>query len=311
MKVATVGATSDVGFYIADERGYLQEEGLGISFERVQSGPQMIPFLASGQLDVAGGSTSGALYSAVQRDIPLRIVADKGSHRPGFTFAYVLVRKDLVDGGQVKGWADLKGKKVAISSTDNSGEVFVDKTMRSVGLTIKDVDNPILGYPDQGAAFLNKAIDAAQTIEPFATQWVERGLAVTMPDKDKVYPNYQAAVLMYGPKFVAERPEVGKKLMVAYLRGVRDYNLAMTKGKDKEAVIQTMIKYSTVKDRALYDKIGEPGLNPDGLPYEDDLAYQQDFFISRGYQKEKLDLKTVLDHQFVNYALDRLGKYSG
>src|SRR5438552_7066833 len=168
VKVATVGATSDVGFYLADERGYLQEEGLGISFERVQSGPQMIPFLASGQLDVAGGSTSGALYAAIQRDIPLRIVADKGSHRPGFTFAYVLVRKDLVDGGQVKGWADLKGKKVSISSTDNSGEVFVDKTMRSVGLTIKDVENPILGYPDHGPALSNKAIDACQTIEPFA-----------------------------------------------------------------------------------------------------------------------------------------------
>jgi ABC-type nitrate/sulfonate/bicarbonate transport system substrate-binding protein len=295
VRIATVGSISDAGFYLADDRGYMKEMGLTADFQRLQSGPQMVPLLATGQLDVAGGSVSGALFSAIQRDIPLRIVADKGSNQPGFTFSYVLVRKDLVDSGQFKGWADLKGKKVAISSTDNSAEVFVDHVMRSVGLSIKDVDNPI---------------DAGQTIEPFATQYVEKGFAVIPPDKETIYKGFQAAVVMYGPKFIADKPDVGKRLMVAYLRGVRDYNVAFTKGTNKDAVIQSLINHTSVKDRALYDKMGLPGLNPDGPPNDQDLAGQQDFFLARGYQKEKLDLKPVLDHSFTEYAVGQLGKFS-
>ncbi|MFI5265872.1 MAG: ABC transporter substrate-binding protein [Chloroflexota bacterium] len=309
LKIATVGSISDAGFYLADDRGYLKEAGLSIDYQRIQSGPQMVPFLATGQLDVAGGSVSGALFSAIQRGVALRIVADKGSNEPGFTFAYVLVRKDLADSGQVKGIADLKGKKVAISSTDNSGEYLADRMLRTVGLSIKDVETPILGYPDQGAGLANKAIDAGQDIEPFATQWIEKGFASFLPDKDK-YAGFQAAVVMYGPKFIEDRPEVGKKLMLAYMKGVRDYTLAFSKGKDKEAVIQSLLQHTTVKDRALYDKMGLPGLNPDGSANDQDIAAQQDFFFARGYQKEKLDLKPVLDHQFVNYALDKLGKFS-
>lgn len=309
VRIATVGSISDAGFYLADDRGYMKEVGLTPDFQVLRTGPQMVPLLATGQLDVAGGSVSGALFSAIQRGIPLRIVADKGSNRPNFTFAYILARKDLA--GQLKGFADLKGRKVAISAPDNSGQYLLYKALKSVGLTLKDVETTNLGYPDQGPGFANKAIDAGQNIEPFATNWVSKDFAVIMPNQNNVYDGFQAAVLMYGPKFVEEKPDVGKKLMVAYLKGVRDYNLAFTKGKDKDAVIGSLLKHTTVKDRALYDKMGLPGLNPDGAPIEEEIMSQQEFFLANGYQKEKLDLKPVLDHQFVDYALNQLGKFSG
>jgi NitT/TauT family transport system substrate-binding protein len=311
--IATVGSISDAGFYIAADRGYLKEQGLTADFQVLTTGPQMVPLLATGQLDVAGGSVSGALFSAIQRDIPLRIVADKGHNDPnGYTFARFLARKDLADSGQIKGWADFKGKKVAISATDNSGQYQLYKALNTVGLTFKDLaDTPLLGYPDQGAAFANKAIDASQNIEPFSTGYVAKDLAVIMPDENKAYDGIQAAVLMYGPKFVQEKPDIGKKLMVAYIKGVRDYNRAFTNGTAKELVINSLLAHTTVKDRALYDKMGLPGLNPDGLANDQDLAAQQDFFYSMGYQKDKLDLKPILDHQFVDYAIAQLGKYSG
>jgi NitT/TauT family transport system substrate-binding protein len=311
VKIATVGSISDAGFYIAADRGYLKDVGLSADFQVLTTGPQMVPLLATGQLDVAGGSVSGALFSAIQRDIPLRIVADKGSNRPGFTFATMVVRKDLADGGQVKGWADLKGRKVAISAVDNSAQYLVNRGLKTVGLGIKDVDIQLLGYPDQGPALANKAVDVGQDIEPFTAQWVAKGFGSIMPDPNKTYDNFQAAVLMYGPKFVQDKPDVGKNLMVAYLRGVRDYNLAFSKGTNKDAVIQSLLTHTTVKDRTLYDKMGIPGLNPDGTPLEDDISAQQDFYLSMGYQKEKLDLKPVLDHQFVDYAIGKLGKFTG
>src|SRR5262249_40414636 len=124
--IATVGSISDAGFYLADDFGYMKEVGLTPDYQVLNTGPQMVPLLATGQLDVAGGSTSGSLFSAIQRDVPLRIVADKGSNRgPNFTFAVIEVRKDLAN--EIKGWADLKGRKVAVSATNNSGEYLVAK----------------------------------------------------------------------------------------------------------------------------------------------------------------------------------------
>lgn len=309
--IATVGSISDAGFYIAADRGYLKEQGLSADFQVLTTGPQMVPLLATGQLDVAGGSVSGALFSAVQRDIPLRIVADKGHNDPnGFTFSYLIARKELADSGQIKGWADFKGRKVAISATDNSGQYELNKALTSAGLTLKDVDVQLLGYPDQGPAYANKAIDASQNIEPFATNYAAKDLVKILPDENKIYDGLQAAVLMYGPKFVQDKPDVGKKLMIAYIKGVRDYNRAFTKGTDKDAIIQSLLTHTTVKDRALYDKMGLPGLNPDGAANDQDISAQQDFFYSQGYQKDKLDLKPILDHEFVDYAISQLGKYS-
>ena len=311
VRIATVGSISDAGFYIADDRGYMKEVGLTPDYQVVNTGPQMVPLLGTGQLDVGGGSVSGALFTAIQRDIPLRIVADKGSNLPGFTFATMVARKDLLDSGQIKGWADLKGRKVAVSAHDNSAEYLLNRLLKTVGMSIKDVDIQLLGYPEQGAGLANKAIDAGQDIEPFTAQWVAKGFGGVIPDPKKEYDHFQAAVVMYGPKFVQDKPEVGKNLMLAYMRGIRDYHAAFTKGTDKDAVIQTLIKHTSVKDRALYDKMGLPGLNPDGLPLEDDIAAQQDFYVSMGYQKQAIDLKPILDHQFVDFALQKLGKFSG
>jgi hypothetical protein len=43
--------------------------------------------------------------------------------------------------------------------------------------------------------------------------------------------------------------------MVAYVRGLRDYDDAIVRNKDQEAVLQILQKYSSIKDRAVYDRM--------------------------------------------------------
>ena len=90
-----MGQASDAGFYVALARGYFAAEGLDVQPVAVGSGGRMVPSLGAGQIEVGGGGLSTALINAVARDVPLRLIADKGSLRPGFGYSGLVVRKGL------------------------------------------------------------------------------------------------------------------------------------------------------------------------------------------------------------------------
>src|ERR1700757_2162764 len=123
--VGIIGASSDSPFFIADKRGYFKDEGLSVKFIRFDSAAKAMAPLGTGELAVASGATSAALYNAVHRGVGLRIVADKAKTPPGCGFEGLLVRTDLADGGKIKTLADLKGRKIAISAAGNSEDFLV------------------------------------------------------------------------------------------------------------------------------------------------------------------------------------------
>src|SRR5690242_10633438 len=147
LAVGTIGASSDSPFFIADKRGYFKDEGLTVKFIRFDSAAKAMAPLGTGELAVASGATSAALYNAVKRGVTLRIVADKAKNPPGYGFESLLVRKDL--DGKIKSLGDFKGHKIAISAAGNSEDFLVSYALRKAGLTIKDVDPIYLGFPQQ------------------------------------------------------------------------------------------------------------------------------------------------------------------
>jgi NitT/TauT family transport system substrate-binding protein len=114
---------------------------------------------------------------------------------------------------------------------------------------------------------------------------------------------------MYGAKFVNEKSEVARRFTIGYVRGIRDYLDAFTKDKDKEAIIGILIAATTLKDRALYDKIGLAGLDPDGRVNVKDLDLQQDFYVRTGTMAKRIDINKAVDNTFVDNALAQLGPY--
>src|SRR5277367_6764970 len=170
LTIGTIGASSDAPFFIADAKGYFAEQGLTVKFVRFDSAAKMIPSLGSGEVDVGSGATSAGLYNAVGRGINIKIVSDKARNAPGYGFAAMLVRSDLIDSGKVKSLKDFKGLKVAMSANGNSENAFVSYALEQNGLTYGDIDPVYLGFPNQIAAYANKAIDASLTVEPTVTE---------------------------------------------------------------------------------------------------------------------------------------------
>lgn len=311
VRFGSPGAISDAGIYVGIERGYFKELGVDAQVLPFQSGPLTIAPLAAGDLEVAGGTISTALLNAMERGVALKIVAGKGSNVKGFDFSRLTVRKDLIDSGQVKEVKDLKGKKVAVASAKSGAEAIVSYLLKQGGLTIKDVELVAMTYADMLAAFSNKAIDAAIQVEPTLNAAVERGLVVRWPPgaTSAIYGGeYQAAELVFSEPF-SKNIDAARRFMVGYVKGQRDYNDAFAKGKDKDKIIAVLTKYTAEKDPALYEKMEMPYLNPDGKMHVPSIKMDFDYFKQMDYYTGKLELQSVIDTQFIDYAVQQLGPY--
>jgi NitT/TauT family transport system substrate-binding protein len=171
-----------------------------------------------------------------------------------------------------------------------------------------------MGFPDMNAALANGALDIAAQTDPYTTLGVEQGYLARLMGVADYYPNRQVSVLMYSPAFVEQQPEAARRFMVAYLRGVRAYEDAVAKNVDRDAVLDVLVDRLPIKDRSLYDRMWANGtllyLNPDGYAQVDSIAWDHDWLVQQGMTHTPVDLGRVIDHQFVDYALSRLGRYA-
>ncbi len=308
VKVGVLSSLSDAGIYIAAERGYFRDEGLAVSLERFGATPEMTPPLASGQLDVGAGAPTPSLFNAISRDIPVKLVADKGLNSRGHGFNALVVRKDLVDSGRVQTLADLRGLRVASPSQNSPMELQIESGLREFGLDLTALDVVNMPFPDMITALGNGSIDAAALIEPFVTTAVRRGVGVRFKGADELYPDQQIAGILYAPSFYQRQPEAARRWMVAYLRGVRDFVAAFDQGRDKAAIVQVLTEHTTVKDAALYDRMVPPGLDPDGYLNLPSIAADQDWYARHGLVREPQPLAELVDYRFIEYAHQRLGR---
>jgi NitT/TauT family transport system substrate-binding protein len=296
LKVATINATSDAAIFIAMEKGYFRDEGIEIELQEFATSALMIPPLATGQLDVATGAVAAATFNVAVREVPLRIVADKGSTPgPDWDFVSLMVRRDLIELGQVKDYSDLRGMNIASNGSANAGEVVLARALEKGGLSFNDITFAPMTFPDVVTAFANRAIDASVVAEPFTARIETLGTAVRWRGNSVIYGNQEVGVVMYGPGLVNDRQELGRRWMTAYVRGVRDYNDAFGPQRiGRDEVVQALIKYTVVKDPRDYDQMRPAGIDPDGKlvvqSIRDDLRYYE----AAGLVKDPVDLSKVV-----------------
>ena len=311
--VGTANSATDIAVYVAEKKGFFREEGLEVSFIAFDSAAKMIAPFASGDLDVGGGGTSAGLYNAVARGIDIKIVADKNHTPPGQGIQPLLVRKDHVESGRYKSLADLKGMKISTAAPGSAASTTLDRALKMGGLKLADVDQVYMGFPQQAVALANKAIDAAFTAEPSATQAVNSGSAVRVMGDDEIYPMHQLAVVFYAGSFIKKKPEAARRYMRAYLKGVRYYNDAIVNGRLSgprgEEVVAILSEKIPIKDNSLYRSLVAPACDPDGKVQLKSLAEDLEFFRDAGQIEGAVTLEQALDSSFAEAAVAQLGPY--
>src|SRR5579884_3837007 len=312
VRYGTLNIFGDAGIFIGMDEGFFAEQGIEVDLTSFDSAANMVAPLATNQLEAGGGAPSAGLYNALRTGVNVRIVADKGHSDPtppGYPVSIYPVRKALVDSGQVKSVADLKGLRFAQPARGISPELDLVAFLKQGGLTPSDLDVQLLSFPDMVPAFANGSIDLAWSVEPFATIALNQGSVTVMGYDYTVNPYHQVGVLLYSPDF--SRSDLATKFMVAYIKGLRQYNDAFVKRDPtaREKTISSLIAHTPVKDRALYDQMTVSALDPDGKMNLASFDQQQDYFISTGTQQGRVDIQSFIVLQHIEAAVRQLGPY--
>jgi NitT/TauT family transport system substrate-binding protein len=309
--VGILGTTSDVIFYLAEEKGYFEHMRIEPQFERFDSGGRMIASLATNQIDIGGGSPSVGLYNAMARGVDVKMVADRASSAPDRNAWQLFVRKELADSGAIREYADLRGRRVAVAAKGTTADVMLGRALEQAGLTLADVDQVEMPYPDMAAAMATAVLDAAIAPEPFVSIAVQRGGAVKWKGSQELVPNQVASTLMYTRQFVEQHPDVARDFMTLYMQGARDYNDAFVK-KLPQALAEaqdTILRRTDLRDPDLLQRIEPAFINPNGSFDRAALAADYQWFRQQGLLPEPINLDQFVDDSFVNQAVAVLGPY--
>ncbi len=312
MRIAETSAIAYAPVYIANARGFYREVGLELVLENFAGGADVVPALARGDYDLNLGAISAGTFNAFARGLDIKIIAPMGILPKQDSSLPLLVRKDLHDSGAVREVADLRGRRVAVNTRGAIVEYMLTKALEGAGLTLADVEEVPLAFPDHANALATGAIDASITAEPFATRALNLGAATKL--LAEIAPLRMTTVVMASGRSIRERPDVLRRWMVATMRGVRELQ-------GPELGVTYADKFYTPENLAVFEQAtgASAQVIRDQVPYtwDPDLEIQVDFIydqelvhIRNGVLQlpQPIPAEQLVDDSFVRYAQQVLGR---
>ena len=228
LKLGIFGFASDAPFYIAIEEGYFAEQGLEVEFVRLEKASDAFPALIAGELDASTVVVTPGLFNAIAQDEIVKIVAGKGNFDPAAcAYTGLMVTPEMMSSGRLDDPANWVGMKIA----EQRGSVIVyaiDLFLQQNGLTLEDIEIVDVPITSRQEALTNGAIDVAAATEPWITRFTNAGAAVFWQGFNTLLPGFPLGMVAFGPTLLEDHPDVGQRFMIAFLKGVAQYNEGKT-----------------------------------------------------------------------------------
>jgi NitT/TauT family transport system substrate-binding protein len=292
----------------ASERGYFKEAGIKLDSADLDTSANSIALLSQNQLDIIEGGIAAGYFNGLEKDLPITMVMDRVSTPIGHN---LMLRPDLK--GQIVDPKGLKGKTIATNGNGSVSTYEIGKLLALGGLTINDVDLKVLPFTQYALAFANKAIDAAEVIPPWTSQFIKDTIAVPFLDVDAlVKPTPMTiAVVMINTNWAKRNPDLVRAYFVGYLRSVRDYCQAYHGGAIRQAFIELLVK-SGIERRPeiLNDQKAWPARSPDGRINTASMLDMQAWYGANKMSTANFPAERVVDSSYVDYAVQQLGPFA-
>jgi NitT/TauT family transport system substrate-binding protein len=287
---------------IAVEKGYFREQGIEPQIEIAAGGADVIPQLATGEIDVTHGGISPAMFNAIARGVEVRVIGPMNIIPQGTGSTQLLIRKEAADRGEIRTLADLRSKRIAVNTSGSLVSWQLDKVL----------DRVVIPFPDMVPALANGSIDGAMIIEPFLSRSVNDGIASALVTR--TVPGAMTTSLIASGKWLQERPDLVRGYMVAMMKAIRDMQ-GMEKGvADPERLfrpehVAIFQKYINMPEAFLRSQI--PNTYDPDLETPVDMLMEHQAWFLRGGQltyTELLPAARVVDDSFARAARETLGR---
>ncbi|MDH5507827.1 MAG: ABC transporter substrate-binding protein [Anaerolineae bacterium] len=283
-------------FVIADQEGYFIEQNLDVEFIQMYDSASVLTALVSGEIDVAANYASVNIFNAIAQDANLKFVAGKGYVDPnGCEYHGLLARNDLIESGELDTVEQLAGRKIAMDATTVEG-YYVSKVLASGGLTLADVETVQMQIPDEPAALESGQLDLTATSEPWVTRIQDMGHASVWRPVQELIPDFQFAVIYFGPQLLGENHDIGNRFMIAYLKAVRQYNEGKT-----DRNLEILVEFTGLEQDVLQRSCW-PQIRNDGKISSDSLLDFQSWAVSEGFLDAIVPVEEFWDPSFAEYA---------
>jgi NitT/TauT family transport system substrate-binding protein len=306
VRIGMARSVSNGAELIAIEKGYFREAGIKVEIEDIDTSANSIALLATNRLQIVAGGISAGYFNAIEKDLPIIVIADRVSAPIGHK---LMLRPDLKD--KVTGLAQLKGKVIASNGTGSVSTYEVGKMLETAGLTIADVDVKIFPFTQMPVAFANKAIDAGIVIPPFVWQFLEQGIAAGLAEPDSlVKPSPMTiAVVMVNTDWAKKNTALLRNYYSAYMRGLRDYCDAYHGAPVRDEIIAALIRHGSERRPELLHKYPWPARSPDGRINIASMLDMQDWYVKNGYAHARFPAERLVDMSYADDAVRKLGPY--
>jgi NitT/TauT family transport system substrate-binding protein len=145
----------------------------------------------------------------------------------------------------------------------------------------------------------------ASESEPFLTLALRESGIAEWKTAREVIPDQQFAVLAFGPRLISGPPDIGRRFMVAYLQGVRQYN----RGKTRRNV--DLLVKSTGLQEDLVRQACWPAMRDDGSINLDRVLEFQAWAVKKGLQDRVVPPERFWDGRFTSHANKELSGNPG
>src|SRR5580698_10196059 len=280
----------------ASARGYFKDFGIKLDSSDLDTTANSIALLSQNQFDVIEGGIAAGYFNGLEKNLPIAMVMDRVSTPIGHN---LMLRPDLKD--QLTDVKQLKGKVIATNGTGSVSTYEIGKLLALGGLTVNDVDLKVLPFTQYALAFANKAIDAAEVIPPWSSQFVRDNIAVPFLDVDAlVKPTPMTiAVVMINTDWAKKNPDL-----------VRNYCQAYHGGSIRADFIDLVAK-SGIERRPeiLNDQKAWPARSPDGKINTLSMMDMQAWYTANKMSNANFPADRVVDSSYADYAVKKLGPF--
>ncbi|GGM60362.1 sulfonate ABC transporter substrate-binding protein [Longimycelium tulufanense] len=279
LKVGVVPVIAVVPMYLAVSEGLFATEGLEVELLPMDGGADALKPLTQGGLDLAFVNYVSA-FQAYSKGAPLRIVADAYQALPNLAPVVVLPNS------QIRGPAELAGKRIAVNQLNNIGTLTIQSLLRIYDVDDRDVRFVEVPFPQMPGAMVKRVVDAAWLPEPFLTgARMKLGVIPILDPGSGPTEGMPIVGYISGEEFVKDNP----RTLVAFRRALmRAGQVANEKRVKVEEAMQQRINIDEDITRLM--KIGEFPLSTSVTRLQRVADLMRDF----GMLKTRLDVTPMV-----------------
>ena len=183
--------------------------GLAVEGKQMPDGRSVRDAMVSGALNAGTMNITPFIVGAAAAALTLVGIVSLGGDTVG-----VMARK----GVGINRIADLKGKRISVSTGSTTANIFIQTVAPAHGLKPGDYQLVNMRPPDQVAALSAGSVDAITSFEPYLTVAEQEGIGTVLMRFGEIDPNPTCLVL--SPSLIEKSPETVRVLLKSWLDGV-------------------------------------------------------------------------------------------